>query len=81
MHAKAAKTTAYRITLDDAIAEGLYKRIRYVTSQTWSAEAEKAWRDQLYKNAPNKESADEEYGCVPKNPAALTSRVSRLKRQ
>ena len=73
--------SVHRITLDDAIAEGLYKRICYVTSQTWSAEAEKAWRDQLYKNAPNKESADEEYGCVPKNPAALTSRVSRLKRQ
>ncbi|MGN0925822.1 hypothetical protein [Ectopseudomonas mendocina] len=56
----------HRITLDDAIAEGLYKRICYVTGQTWSPEAEKAWRDGLYKNAPNIESAEEEYGCVPK---------------
>ncbi|UXM80701.1 hypothetical protein N7V09_12410 [Shewanella seohaensis] len=56
----------HRITLDDAIADGLYKRICYVTGQTWTPEGEIAWREGLYKNAPNKESADEEYGCVPK---------------
>ena len=56
----------HRVTLDDALADGLYRRICYVTNQTWSPEAEKLWRDKLYKNAPNKESADEEYGCVPK---------------
>lgn len=58
--------SVHRITLDDAIAEGLYKRICFVTGQSWSPEAEKKWRDDLYKNAPNKECADEEYGCVPK---------------
>ncbi|WP_440217238.1 hypothetical protein [Chromobacterium piscinae] len=57
----------HRITLDDAIADGLYKRICYVTGQTWSPEAEKKWRDDLYRNAPNMESADEEYGCIPKH--------------
>ncbi|KJZ06372.1 Mu-like prophage FluMu protein gp28, partial [Marinomonas sp. S3726] len=41
----------HRITLDDAIAEGLYKRICYVTGQTWSQEAEETWRENLYKNA------------------------------
>lgn len=56
----------HRITLDDAIAEGLYRRICYVTGQEWSPEAEKKWRDDLYKNAPNVESAEEEYGCIPK---------------
>ncbi len=56
----------HRITLDEAIAQGLYKRICYVIGEDWSAEAEKNWRDNLYKNAPNTESADEEYGCVPK---------------
>lgn len=59
--------SVHRITLDDAIADGLYKRICYVTGQEWSAEAEKKWRDDLYKNAPNLECAEEEYGCVPKN--------------
>jgi len=58
--------SVHRITLDDAIADGLYRRICFVTGQIWSPEAEKKWRDGLYKNAPNKESADEEYGCVPK---------------
>ncbi len=68
--------SVHRITLDDAIAEGLYKRICYVTGQTWSPEAEKAWRDGLYKNAPNIESAEEEYGCVPKKSGgAYLSRV------
>ncbi len=56
----------HRITLDDAIREGLYQRICYVTGQTWSPEAEKKWRDDLYKNAPNAECAAEEYGCVPR---------------
>lgn len=66
----------HRITLDDAIAEGLYKRICYVTGQEWSPEAEKQWRDGLYKNAPNIESAEEEYGCVPKKSGgAYLSRV------
>ncbi len=59
--------SVHRITLDDAIADGLYKRICFVTGQTWSPEAEKKWRDDLYKNAPNLESAEEEYGCIPKN--------------
>ena len=59
--------SVHRISLDDAIADGLYKRICYVTGQAWSPEAEKKWRDDLYKNAPNIESAEEEYGCVPKN--------------
>jgi len=68
--------SVHRITLDDALAEGLYKRICYVTGQTWSPEAEKAWRDGLYKNAPNIESAEEEYGCVPKKSGgAYLSRV------
>ncbi len=58
--------SVHRITLDDAIGEGLYRRICYVTGQEWSPAAEKAWRDNLYKNAPNAECAEEEYGCVPR---------------
>ncbi|MDW3711901.1 hypothetical protein [Pseudomonas sp. 2023EL-01195] len=68
--------SVHRITLDTAIAEGLYRRICYVTGQAWSPEAEKAWRDGLYRNAPNTESADEEYGCIPKKSGgAYLSRV------
>lgn len=66
----------HRITLDEAISQGLYKRICFVTGVPWSPEAEKEWRDKLYKNAPNPESADEEYGCVPrKSGGSYLSRV------
>lgn len=66
----------HRITLDDALADGLYKRICFVTGQTWTAEGEKKWRDGLYKNAPNIECADEEYGCIPrKSGGSYLSRV------
>lgn len=56
----------HRISLDDAIEQGLYKRICYVSGQEWSEEAQQEWRDNLYKNAPTKEMAEEEYGCIPR---------------
>ncbi|EHT5012269.1 hypothetical protein KX957_003659, partial [Salmonella enterica] len=56
----------HTISIDDAIADGLYKRICYVTDQIWSPEAQIAWRESLYRDAPTREDADEEYGCVPK---------------
>lgn len=69
--------SVHRITLDDAIADGLYKRICFVTEQSYTKDAEVKWRDDLYKNAPNKESADEEYGCVPKKSGGTyLSRIS-----
>lgn len=55
----------HRITLDDALADGLYKRICYVTGKQWSAEAEALWRANLIKRSPSKEAADEEFFCVP----------------
>ncbi|ENJ9430714.1 terminase family protein, partial [Escherichia coli] len=58
--------SVHRITLDDAITDGLYRRICYVTGREWSPESEQKWRDDLYKNAPTREDADEEYGCIPK---------------
>lgn len=57
--------SVHRITLDDALADGVFKRICYVTGQKWSPEAEAAWRQKTIDNAPSKEAADEEYFCVP----------------
>ena len=57
--------SVHRITLDDAIEEGLYKRICFVTGKKWSAESEQEWRDKLIANSPNQEAADEEYFCIP----------------
>jgi len=76
--------SVHRITLDDALADGLYKRICFVTGKKWTAEAEKQWRDNLITNAPNKEAADEEYFCIPSQSggsvlsrAVLESRMSK----
>jgi phage FluMu gp28-like protein len=53
----------HRITLDDALADGLYKRICQVSGQVWTAAKEAEWREQLIKRyRPNE---DEELFCVP----------------
>lgn len=54
-----------RTTLDDAIAEGLVKRIFMTAGATWSPEAELAWRAELV--AEYGASADEELFCIPAN--------------
>ena len=53
----------HRITLDDALTDGLYRRICTSTAKAWSVEAEKEWRDGLIaRYSPNH---DEELFCVP----------------
>jgi phage FluMu gp28-like protein len=64
-----------RCTLDDAIKDGLVKRIFMKTRQPWSPEAEAQWRADLI--ARYGEKADRELFCVPDSgegaylPAAL----------
>jgi phage FluMu gp28-like protein len=53
----------HRITLDDALADGLYRRICRVTKQEWTPEAEAAWRENLIKTYGD--GADEELFCIP----------------
>ena len=53
----------HRITLDDALEQGLYRRICLKLGRPWSQEAEDAWRADLV--ASYKEHADEELFCVP----------------
>ena len=53
----------HRVTLDDAIADGLYRKICDVTRKEWTAEGEAKWKGQLVKRYhPNE---DEELFCVP----------------
>lgn len=55
--------SVHRITLDDALTDGLYKRICTSTGKVWSQEAEADWREGLIaRYAPNHE---EELFCVP----------------
>lgn len=50
-------------TLDDALADGLYKRICLVQGKIWSIEGEFAWRSQLYRDYGI--AAEEELDCKP----------------
>lgn len=66
----------HRITLDDALADGLYKRICLVSGKTWTPQAQQEWRDNLLKDTATEEDALEEYFCVPK--ASGGSYMSRV---
>ncbi|MFP4132201.1 MAG: terminase large subunit domain-containing protein [Thiohalospira sp.] len=53
----------HRVTLDDALGDGLFRRICEVTGREWSPEAEAAWRQEMVERyRPNE---DEELFCVP----------------
>lgn len=52
-----------RCTLDDALTDGLYKRICLVTGKEWSEEAETAWRAEIVANYGG--AGDEELFCIP----------------
>lgn len=53
----------HRITLKDALAQGLYKRICLRTGKDWSPEAEAAWEVALRKTYG--EAAEEELDVIP----------------
>lgn len=53
----------HRITFDDAVTEGLYRRICEATGQTWTAQREDGWRAQI--RAQYGDHAGEELDCVP----------------
>jgi phage FluMu gp28-like protein len=58
--------SVHRITLDDACADGLYKRICEVRGMEWSQAAEDLWKANLLRDTATQEDAQEEYYCVPK---------------
>jgi phage FluMu gp28-like protein len=55
--------TALRITLQDALNDGFYKRICATTGKIWSQKAEDEWQAAL--RHQQGESAEEEFDCVP----------------
>ncbi|MDX1491285.1 MAG: terminase family protein [Pseudohongiellaceae bacterium] len=55
--------SVHKVTFDDALAQGFYQRICLVKGEIWSAEKERAFREQIY--ALYGSAADEELGCIP----------------
>ncbi|MBE2888958.1 terminase large subunit domain-containing protein [Geobacter anodireducens] len=53
----------HRVTLDEALAEGLFKRICLVRGKEWTPEAESEWRQKLINFYRG--NADEELFCIP----------------
>ncbi|WP_063840389.1 hypothetical protein [Azospirillum thiophilum] len=54
-----------RVTFDDALKDGLYKRICLVKGEEWTAEKEAAWRAEIVGSYGD--AADEELHVIPKN--------------
>ncbi len=52
-----------RIDLDQALKQGLYRRIALVTGKTWTPEGEAAWRQKILDFY--RDNADEELYCIP----------------
>lgn len=55
----------HRVTLDDAIREGLYQRICLVRGLEWTPANENGWREDLIRDYGD--GADEELHCIPAN--------------
>ncbi|WP_234277216.1 terminase large subunit domain-containing protein [Billgrantia desiderata] len=53
----------HRVDLDDALADGFYRRICQVTGREWTREGEAEWRQQLINRY--KPNHDEELFCIP----------------
>lgn len=54
----------HRTTLDDALADGLYRRVCMVKGEPWTAEGEVQWRQDLVSKYGD--GADEELFCIPR---------------
>lgn len=57
------KYSLHRITFDDALADGLGKRVATTLGSTWSLEWEKEYRDEIFAIYVGNE--DEELNCIP----------------
>ena len=75
------KGTVHRVTFQEAVADGLYRRVCMRLGKTWTAEDEAAWIASVY--AFYGDGAAEELDCVPANSggtwlsrALLESRMS-----
>jgi phage FluMu gp28-like protein len=65
IRAKKIDCSLHRITFDDAISQGLGKRIFQKNKKTWSLAAEKEWREKIRKDYGD--DAEEELDCNPRS--------------
>lgn len=63
IHAGRKPYSPHRVTLDDALAQGFYKRICLRLGREWTKEGQDIWRQELIDSYG--EGADEELFCIP----------------
>jgi phage FluMu gp28-like protein len=61
----------HTVTLDDALADGLYRRICLITRKDWSPEGEAAWREGLFSRYTDQATANAELLCIPRRGSGL----------
>ena len=69
----------HRVTLDDALAQGLYERICLVNNETPTAKGKAAWRKELF--AEYGDDALEELLCVPSSSGGVYITRNLIERQ
>lgn len=72
--------SVHTITLDDACADGLYKRICQITGKPWSEQAEQQWKADLLRDTATEADAREEYYCEPKSGSGVYIKRSLVER-
>ncbi len=60
---KKAKYSLHRITFDDAVADGLYRRVCEVLRKEWTEAGESEWKQEIIESYGD--DADEELFCIP----------------
>ncbi|MBF0454961.1 MAG: hypothetical protein HQL72_09145 [Magnetococcales bacterium] len=56
----------HRVTFDDALRQGFYRRVCLISGNEWSEEGEEQYRAEVYATYPNREDAEEELSVMPK---------------
>ncbi len=79
IHTGKSQYAHMRIDFDDALREGLYRRICFVKGEEWSEEKEKLWRDKIV--AFYGDGADQELFCVPAQGSGTWLSTELIERQ
>lgn len=66
VQAKKLPWSHHKVTFDDALREGFFRRVCLVQSLPWTQPAEQQYRAEIYGDYPAQADADEELGCIPK---------------
>ena len=64
-----AQYALHRITLDDAVADGLARRVFAIEKRTWKPDSAQAWLKEIVAGYVTKEDAEEELFCIPRRSA------------